>query len=64
MPFVGTFQSSLFYPPNLLYLLVGLRTGIVLEFVVTLFVLGMTTFVWLRRKGLHGLAAFVAALGA
>lgn len=62
MPFVGTFQSSLFYPPNLLYLLVGLRHGIVLEFVVTLFTLGMLTFTWIRRKGLRAPSAFVAAV--
>lgn len=62
MPFVGNFQSAMYYPPNLLHLLTTVRVGLVLEFVVALFVLGMTSFAWLRHKAISGLACFMGAV--
>jgi len=62
MPFVGTFQSAIYYPPNLLHLVTDLRLGLVLEFFLSLLVLGFLTFAWLRAKGIHALACFVGAV--
>jgi len=62
MPFVGNFQSAMYYPPNLIHLVTDLRLGLVLEFAIALFALGMLSFAWLRRKDLSGPACFIGAV--
>ena len=60
-PFVGVFQSAMFYPPNWLHLFVGPRRGLMLEMFLHQWVLGVLVFAWLRNRRLHPLAAFTAA---
>ena len=61
-PFVGVFQSAIFYPPNLAYLVLPLRAGLCLEMVLHLLLLALFVFVWLRGKLFRPPSAFVAAV--
>ena len=63
-PFVGVFQSSVLYPINAIYLVLPLARAISLEFALHLFLLGLFTHLWLRRRRLHPLACFFAAASA
>ena len=62
-PHVGIFQSAVFYPPNLIYLLLSVRTGIVAEMSLHLLLMASFSFVWLRGKGLRPISCFVASVG-
>ncbi|MFQ5417601.1 MAG: hypothetical protein ACE5FL_11195 [Myxococcota bacterium] len=61
IPFVGVFQSAMFYPPNLVYLLVPVPIGINLEMLFHVLLLGLFTFGWARGRGLSAPAALVSA---
>jgi hypothetical protein len=61
-PFVGVFQSSMFYPLNWHYLVLPLSVAVTLEFSLHLFLLGIFTFSWLRGNDLRPLGAGFAAL--
>ncbi len=60
-PFVGNFQSAMFYPLNLVYLLTDIRTALGLELSIHTFLLGIFFFAWMRAKAITPLSAFVAA---
>ncbi len=62
LPFVGIFQSAVFYPPNLVYLVFPLTTALMLDFAVHLALLGTFSYAWLRGWRLHAAAAFFGAL--
>lgn len=66
-PFVGVFQSSVFYPTMWLHLALPLGRALTLEFVLNLTFFALLVFAWLRRWGLHWIAccfgALVATLG-
>src|SRR5262245_15131239 len=47
-PFVGAFQSALFYPPNLIHLILPTPTGVDVEIALDVFVLGALTYAWAR----------------
>jgi len=59
-PFVGGFQSAMFYPPNLLHLL--LPVGPAVNALITLhtFLTGLFMYFWASRRGLHPMAAVVS----
>ncbi|HEY1600749.1 MAG TPA: 6-pyruvoyl-tetrahydropterin synthase-related protein [Pirellulales bacterium] len=61
VPFLGSFQSALLYPPNWLYLVwpVGLTTNWLIA--GHLFLGGLFMYVWSWRRGLHPVACLVAA---
>ncbi|HXW85280.1 MAG TPA: hypothetical protein VEJ86_12795 [Candidatus Binataceae bacterium] len=60
-PFMGGFQAALFYPPNLIYLLLPVGVGINLEFTLHVFLLGLFMSLWLRRYQLHPLAVLLGS---
>lgn len=61
-PFVGVFQSSIFYPPNFIYLLFDLRIALIFEMAMGLMILGTCSFIWVYYKGLGAGASFLAAV--
>lgn len=67
-PFVGVFQSAMFYPPNLVHLLLPLPVGINFELAFHVLLIGLGTLAWARGRGLSPPAALtsacVAAFGA
>jgi len=56
-PFLGGFQSALFYPLNLIYLVLPVCRAVNLSFLLHLFILGCGMYRWAVRRGLHPLAA-------
>jgi hypothetical protein len=60
-PFVGAFQSAMFYPPNLIHLLVPTATAVDVEIVFSVFILGALTYAWARGRRLDPVSAGVAA---
>ena len=57
-PFLGSYQSTLFYPFNATYLLLPLATALNLEMVLHVFLMGLFTYAWVRGRGVHDAAAF------
>jgi hypothetical protein len=64
VPFVGDFQAALFYPPNLLFLVLPLATAINWSFAIHLFLLAGAMYFWASTRGLRPAAAFVAGTAA
>jgi len=60
-PFMGAFQSALFYPLNWIYLALPLAPALNLEIVMHVFLMGLFMNLWARRRGLHPFASLVAA---
>jgi hypothetical protein len=60
-PFVGSFQTSMLYPPNLLYLALPIAAAIDLDFALHLLLIGSGMFAWGRSRGLSALASLYAA---
>ena len=61
-PFLGGFQSALFYPPNLVFLALPLERALNLSFALHLAWLGAGTFAWARGRGMGVLAACLVGL--
>jgi hypothetical protein len=60
-PFVGVFQSAMFYPPNLVHLILPVPLGINFEFAFHLLLISLGTLAWARGRGLSAPAALVSA---
>jgi hypothetical protein len=60
-PFVGVFQSAMFYPPNLAHLFLPVPLGINFEFAFHLLLLSLGTLAWARGRGLSAPAALATA---
>ena len=61
-PFLADFQSALFYPPNLLHLLLPPRLAINVTLLLHLWLAGAFTWAWARWRGLGRPAASLAGL--
>ena len=61
-PFLGSFQSALLYPPNLLYLILPLGRAINASIALHVFLIGLFTYLWTSYRGLHSLACFLSAI--
>ncbi len=61
-PFLGAFQSALFYPLNWLYLVLPLPLAINLGIVLHLFLGGYLFQLWLQRRGLPLAAAILGSV--
>jgi hypothetical protein len=59
-PYLGGFQSAMFYPPNLLHLIAPVATVVNVLVALHIFLLGALTYWWAAQRGLHPLAATVA----
>ncbi len=60
-PFFGNFESALLYPPNWIYILLPLPKAINIEIAFHVFLAGLFTHLWARRRGLGHLAALLAS---
>ena len=60
-PFMGNFQTALFYPPNWIYLFLPLAKAANWEIASHTFLLGLFMATWAGRYGLHPLARLLAA---
>lgn len=60
-PFVGVFQSAVFYPLAALHLVLSPARAFSVEFALDVFLLGLFVFLWLRRWRLSWLACCFAA---
>ena len=59
-PFLGGFQSALLYPPNLIFLLLPTAVAVNWSFALHVFLGGLFTFLWAKRRGLHPFACLLA----
>ena len=57
---LGTFQSALLYPFNLIYLVLPLAKALTLDTMLHVFLKGLFMYAWGRYRGLHPLGAFFA----
>ncbi len=59
-PFVGGWQSAMFYPPNLIHLFLPLPLALNLEVVFHAALMALSTYGWGRQRGLQPAGAFLA----
>ncbi len=59
-PFVGNFQSALFYPPNALYLVLPVADAADADYTLHAFLSALFTFFWARRRGVSRLGGVLA----
>ena len=62
VPLLGGFQAGMLYPPNVVYLILPLAKAIDLDIAFHLFVTGFGAFAWVRHRGVHAAAAFLAGV--
>lgn len=62
VPFAAYPESALFYPPNLIFLLLPLPTALNASFLLHLWLLALFTFLWLRYTGSGRLPAALGGL--
>jgi hypothetical protein len=60
MPFLGGFQSALFYPPNLLHLVLSPAPAINAVIALHVFLAGAFMYMWAAGRGLHPIAALTS----
>lgn len=61
MTYFGEFQSALLYPPNLLYLILPLTRAINIGIALHVYLLGIFTYFWIRRRDIHYFACLVSS---
>ena len=61
-PFLGGSQSALLYPPNALFLVLPLGRAINVSIALHVFLMGLFTYLWVRRGALHPAAGLLAAV--
>ena len=61
-PYIGDFQSALFYPFNLFFLFFDTPQAINLSILVHIFLLACFSFFWARARNLHTLAAIFCGI--
>jgi hypothetical protein len=61
-PFLANGQSAVLSPFTLLYAVVGLHVGLVIAALAKLWMLGFFTYLVLRRRGLHDIAAAIGGV--
>ncbi|MBW2107317.1 MAG: YfhO family protein [Deltaproteobacteria bacterium] len=62
MPFLGGFQSALFYPLNAVFLILPLARAVNVSIALHVFLLGLFMYGWAAHRGLHPMAALVSAV--
>jgi len=61
-PFVGAFQSGMFYPLNLIYVVLPLDHAMNMDTALHVFLMSLFMFLWARKQGLSVGASFVAGI--
>ena len=59
-PCLANFQTAVFYPPNLVYLVLPMAKAISLDLAFHILLFGLFTFAWARSRGQNIPAAFTA----
>jgi len=59
-PYFGGLQAALLYPPNFVFLMLPLPLAINWSIALHVLLMGLFTFWWASRRGLHPAAAFLA----
>jgi hypothetical protein len=59
-PYFGGMQGGLLYPPNWLFLFLSSAAAINWTLALNIFAIGVFTFFWMRVRGLHPVASFLA----
>ena len=59
-PCLANFQTAIFYPPNLVYLVLPMARAISLDLAFHVLLFGLFTFAWARNRGQNIPAAFTA----
>lgn len=60
-PFVGGFQSAMFYPLNLIYLALPLALAMNLDFTLHILLIGLFTYAWMRNRDLQPVSSLFGA---
>ena len=61
-PFVGAFQSGMFYPPNLMYMVLPLARAMNLDTVLHVFLMSFFMFAWAKKQGLSTTASVLSGV--
>src|SRR5437016_11341690 len=61
-PYFGAMQAALLYPPNWLFLILPLAPAVNWSIALHVFATGAFTFCWMRVRGLHVAASFLASV--
>lgn len=61
-PYVGNWQSAVFYPLNAVYLVLPVGRAVNVDVVLHLILLGVFTYVWIRGRGVSALGAFFGVM--
>ncbi len=61
-PFLGGFQSALFYPPNAIFLILPLDRALNFSIILQLLILGAGVYAWAARRGYHPAAAILCGV--
>jgi len=61
-PYFGALQAALLYPPNWLFLILPLAVAVNWSIALHVFAIGAFTFCWMRVRGLHVAASFLASV--
>src|SRR3989442_499985 len=61
-PYFVALQAALLYPPNWLFLILPLAVAVNWSIALHVFAIGAFTFCWMRVRGLHVAASFLASV--
>lgn len=61
-PFIGGWQSAMFYPPNLIYLVLPLYQALNVEAALHVLLMALFTFLWARQRDIRPPGAFFAGV--
>jgi hypothetical protein len=61
-PFVGAFQSGMFYPPNVIYMALPVANAFNTDNAVHVFLMSFFMYLWARKRGLSWGASLVAGI--
>ncbi|MBN2688022.1 MAG: hypothetical protein JXR85_07575 [Deltaproteobacteria bacterium] len=62
IPCLGGLQAAQLYPLNLIFMLPSIAHAVNWSIVIHVFLMGLNMYIWGRYRGIHVMAAFVAAL--
>jgi hypothetical protein len=62
IPFLGQFHAAMLYPPNIVFLLLPMAKAINLSFLSHLWLIGLFTFLWCRKRKLDFVPALLPAI--
>jgi len=61
MPFLGSFESAMLYPPNFIYMVMPLAKAITVSTMLHLLLAGMFMYFWALRQRLHPAACWLSS---